>query len=85
MRCVGKLAIIIISLVGCRPSAPTIDFCGLYDAHNANCVPTIGGKEEYQLTTEEMLGYQCLSPQDIAASKSYLNNILERLDACEGK
>lgn len=71
---------------GCGTTgAPDIAFCALYSSTNAECNPTDPEKENYEITTDEMLGFQCTSAEDFAEIKSYYKELQNELKQCYGR
>ena len=69
-----------VFLASCKnlPNKPELTFCGLFSEDTAECAK--GAEEPFDLPTSEMLGYQCVSPDDFAAAKKYLNELDEYVE-----
>lgn len=77
-KLIGVLILVCFN-VGCGITPPEPDFCALYSPTQAECNPTDPGKKVYELDTIDMLGYQCLSPDDMADVKIFLKEINREL------
>lgn len=68
------------------PNAPEVDFCALFSKEMAECNPSSGVGEIYDLPVSEMLGYQCVSPDHFSELKQYANTLRSELEECrEGR
>lgn len=67
------------ALVTSCASPPMPDLCGV-GVDDVLCIPTDPNKTEYRLSYDELLGYTCMSPEDFAKTKAYINRLLEELN-----
>jgi len=77
----------VVFLVNCEtiPEAPDVFFCSLFDFYAAECNDPKGVEESFDIKTDEMLGYQCISPGDFSKLKVYNKKIQEALDSCKAE
>jgi len=75
-----KLAVILSLVLFCScQSAPKIMRCTIINKDVAECVSPQRSVEPKDKPIRKMRGYQCLSPDDVAAARMYLKSILDRL------
>ena len=71
------VALVATFLGSCKslPEAPVGRFCGLFSPTMAECVLSNDGGDSMPLSTELMLGYQCIDPDFFAEIKVYVNSL----------
>lgn len=81
---VAILAVIFIAsfLIGCKPDAPDVTLCAILP-DKVVCFPNDPNdpnEPDIELTFDEALGYQCMSPDDAAEAKKYVNELEKYID-----
>ena len=85
MRGLGMLIggwFLAVSLSGCGVKPPKPTFCNIYKPGTADCQPTDNNKKPFilDLRSVDALGYQCISAEDTADLKTYIELLLRELD-----
>ena len=70
---------LILLLTSCT-QPPTPDLCSIVNFDTAQCTPTDDRKEEYDLGVDKMLGYTCMSPDDVGDLKKYIKYLLRKVE-----
>lgn len=70
----------VLLITSCAISVPEPDICGIYSPDKAECVPTKSGEVPYEINRDDMLAYQCFSPEDFADMKTFIRQVLEEMD-----
>ena len=63
-----------VLITNCAHS-PKPDLCGILSPDRAVCNPTDPRKERYRLKTIDMIGYTCVSPEDLADIDAYIKQL----------
>lgn len=71
------LVILLAILLTSCAAPPPIDVCTIVNRNVALCVPNMPEKPEYDKDTVQMIGYQCMSPDDTGKIKKYLRRLLD--------
>jgi hypothetical protein len=91
MRISGLLAvsIFIIGASKCsgKPKPPEIHQCGVYGPNKVWCEPSENNNEEerYETTIEQMLAFQCVSPEDHRQVLNHYEELKIALRECQSK
>lgn len=72
----ASLSIVFFVTSNCVTRPPDTEPCSIIDFQTGLCIPS-NGDPEYDLPIQDMLGYVCLPPDDIAEWRAYIRKITD--------
>lgn len=68
------------ALLGCASRPPEHTVCSPVNVDTAECVPSDPGKDAYDVRLRDLLGYQCMSPEDVGEWIKYVKSLLREVE-----
>lgn len=65
---------------GCSSAPYRPDLCKIVNLGVAQCNPTDPSRPKYDIDEVELIGYTCMSPEDLAEGRKLLRKLSEGLD-----